>query len=483
MVSEISLNTSHSVTRDISKFGKVRTLKTPNLKARHKGLIYSLTSVLIIFSSFISIPTYTSLLTASLTQEEGEGHINRVICTNTGFCIIFYYRTKAPSDVVEENGPYAKVVYLTPSGELTNPSPSINLTLNADIINDMDVYEVQEEGNLFRLIGCEDRILYEIWLFKNNNSAIIREKDLADEIKWWERETHHQWPQVNQIRNYTFVGLETPDSPQDFYQFIQVDLEGVKKAPIPTTVEQFDDPKYHLFDGNDSFFTFDYLNERYIDNPNQLLIRRLFLNGTSHDYMTLDLASTNRRWYYYFMGKDDNPYFGIRSYDPNWDDYSLDQYTHTFYLVNLTSKQKITYSFVSQDNSYAWDVLIGSEGHIHVMVNTYTTTQYLRFTQNGVIDVNSTLTFPETGRAHIPKRSFALYQDKYLLGGLKKEEENAGLFVMDINTGEVISVDVSLIPFIDYPRDFFGSFGFILILPGLIAFHFFRKRYCDRRSR
>lgn len=143
--------------------------------------------------------------------------------------------------------PYVTTAYLTPSGDLTNPNPAINLTMNADIINYMDVYEVQEEGDLFRLIGCGDMILYEIWLFKNNNSAIVRERDLEDDIGWWELEIHHQWPQVNQIRNYTFTGLETPDSPQDFYQFLQIDIEGVEKAPIPITLEQFDDPRYHLF--------------------------------------------------------------------------------------------------------------------------------------------------------------------------------------------------------------------------------------------
>lgn len=443
MVSEISLNKCHSVTRDILKLGRVSTLKTPNFKTSRTGLIYSLISIMIVLSFFISTPTFNSLSTVLSTQEEGRAHINRVICTNTGLCLIFYYRTKAPSDVVYTNGPYVKAVYLTPSGDLTNPSPSINLTMNADIINDMDVYEVQEGDDLFRLIGYDGEILYEIWWFKNNNSAIVREKDLEDTFGWNERETHHQWPQVNEIRNFTLIGLETPalSSSQDFYQFVQVDKEGVERVPIPVTLEQFNEPKFHLFDKNDSFFTFNYV---YQDQ--HILIRRLFLNGTFHNYMTMDVDNTNRRWYHYFIGQDDNLYFGLRGLDPYWEDYSLDEYTHTFYLANLASKQKITHSFVSQDHSYAWDVLIDSESHIHVIINTYTTTQYLKFTQSGVVDVNSTLTFPETGRFHIPSHSFALYQDKYLLGGLEKEDRNAGLFVIDTNTGKSVVVNVSFIP-------------------------------------
>ena len=130
---------------------------------------------------------------------------------------------------------------------------------------------------------------------------------------------------------------------------------------------------------------------------------------------------------------------------------------------------------MSQDNSYAWDVLIDSESHIHVILNTYTSTQYLKFSQNGVVDVNSTLVFPETGRFHIPSDSFALYQDQYLLGGLEKENRNAGIFVIDRHTGKVVSVNGSLIPFIDYPKDFFGYFGFFVLLPGLIAISVFRR--------
>lgn len=471
-MSETPKNTTYSVTRKLYKFRRVNTLRTPALKASQKGLFFSLFSILLVFSFFISATNCHPLTTTSPKPEEGRAHINRVICTNTGLCLIFFYRTKAPSDVGEINGPYVKAAYLTSSGYLTNLSSSINLIMNADIINDMDVYEVQEEGDLFRLIGCEDKVLYEIWWFKSNNSAVVKEKDLEGDIEWGERETHHQWPHVNQIRNYTLVGLGRPVSSNKLYQFIKIDMERVERIPIQVTSEQFNEPRYYLFDGADSFFTFDYLDEFQL---NQLLIRRLFLNGTFYDYMTLDLVRTNRRWYYYFIGEDHNPYLGIRSFDPLWEDYSLDQYTHTFFLVNLTSKQIITHSFVSQDNSYAWDVLIDSESNIHVILNTYTSTQYLKFSQNGVIDVNSTLVFPETGRFHIPSDSFALYQDQYLLGGLEKENRNAGVFVIDRNTGKVVSVNGSLIPFIDYPKDFFGYFGFFVLLPGLIAISVFRR--------
>jgi hypothetical protein len=478
MASEISSTKYLSVTSDILKLRIVSFLQTPNFKSLRLGLISSLISLMIVLSLFLSISTCYSFSTVLSTKEEGHAHVNRVICTNTGLCLIFYYRTKAPSDAVFTNGPYMKVVHLIPSGDLVNPSPSIYLHMNADIINNMDVYEVQEEGDLFRLIGYDGEILYEIWWFKNNNSVFIREKDLEGAFGWYEREIHHQWPQVNEIRNLSLIGLETPDSPQDFYQFLQVDIEGIDKVPIPITLEQLDDSneRYHLFNGHDSFYTFEYRDDFQY---NHLVIRRLFLNGTFHDYMTLDLVHTNRRWFYYFIGKDHNCYFGIQGFDSNWEDYSLDQYTHTFYLVNLTSKQIFTQPFVTEDNSYAWDVLIDSKSHIHVIINTYTDTQYLKFTQSGILTVNSTLTFPETGRFHIPSNSFALYQDRYLLGGLEKENRNTGLFVIDTNSGKSVAVNGSLIPFIDYPKDYLGDFGFFILFPGLIAIVIFRK---TRRS-
>lgn len=146
----MSLNTNHSMIRDLLIIGQ-------------KDVFFSLLTILLVFSFFITTSHCYPFSSAVSTPAEGRAHISRVICTDSGLCLIFYYRTKAPSDVVETNGPYVKAVYLTPSGDLTNPSPSINLTLKAGIINSMDVYEVQEEGDLFRLIGYDWKILYEIW--------------------------------------------------------------------------------------------------------------------------------------------------------------------------------------------------------------------------------------------------------------------------------------------------------------------------------
>ena len=425
-------------------------LWAPFIQASPKGII------LIILLSFIITPTFAenALATTGSPKETGLVRFNRIICTDTGLCLLFYHRVLTIGDVGQVNGPYVKAVYVTPSGEITTSALSINLSMNANISFDivhnyMDVQEIQEEGDVFRLIGYNEdyRTLYEIWYFKHNNSLLVKEKALGA-VGEWGYECLHQWPIVKQLTNYTLVGLIWP------HQMIKVNFHSFERIYIPAEYSPVREiPDLHLFDGNNSFYAFDY--EPY----NILYIQRLFLNGSEAYHLREDLVPTNRRWGSLLKGKDGNLYFGIRCLDPNWEDFTLKHYNHTFYLVNIVAKQILSHSFTTPDHSYRWDVLIDSEGCPHMIINTYVT-QYLKFTSSGVLSIQSTLAFPETGRFHIPHENFALYQNKYLVGGLYKENKNAGLFVIDVNTGKIVSVNASLLPYIDYPHGFFISFEF-----------------------
>ena len=76
------------------------------------------------------------------------------------------------------------------------------------------------------------------------------------------------------------------------------------------------------------------------------------------------------------------------------------------------------------------------------------------------------------------------FQNKYLIGGLYKENNDAGLFVIDVSTGKVVSVNASLIPSIGYSQDSFitlYSFGLyslsFLLGTGFIVFILGLKRH------
>ncbi len=430
--------------------------------------------LLVFFSHFTAITRSNSLVAAELTNEEGKAHINRVICTDSGQCLIFYYRSKSVSDTGSFNGPYVKACKLTPSGEFTNLSSSILLNASADIINSIDIYEVQENSESIRLIGLDGKILYEIWWFKSNNSAIVKERNFGKTFAYGVFSRRSQWPYINQIQNYSLVGLETSGEPTDNYQLIKVNLDSVERIPIEITREEldFNGPMYYLFDGNNSIYMFDY-NFNY----DQLRIRRLFLNGTVDNYITLYLPpSMYARKEYLFIGRDENPYFGFMSFGPNSENSSIEEYTHTFSITNIISKQTFAYSFTSLDNSFRWDLLIDSTSNTHVILHTYPLTQYLKFLPDYTLSFDSILELPETGNKYIKKHSFTLYQDRYILGGLEKENKDAGVFVIDIDNGELISVNSSLIQFINYSQEYSGSFEYFLLLPSLIILVLINRR-------
>ena len=439
--------------------------RKPVISTNRKGVVLIILLLCLITTTLHDNPVST----AEPTTEGSRVRFNRIICTDTGFCLIFYHRSITRGDVREYNGPYVKAVYITPLGEITNPSPSLNLSMNTNVswdimYNDyLNIHEVQEEGDTLRLIGYHKGTLYEIWFFKNNNSLLVKDKSI---LEWWGYEIFHQWLYENQITNYTLVGLGGED---ESLQLVKVDFHGVEKITFPGSYGRTN-PNRHLYDGNNSFFLCYYDVPTISGIYNELIIRRLFLNGTISDYIEDDLAPTNRRWGSLLRSKDGNLYLGIRSYDPYWQDFSRKLYNHTVYLVNLASKQILSHSFTSQDSSYQWDVLIDSEGRYHVMLHTYFATQYLKFSPNGVLSIQSTLTFPETGMSHIPRGNFALSQNKYLIGGLYKENSDAGMFVVDVSTGKVVSVNASLMASTGYFRNtfiFYTLFDILLSTLGI----------------
>ena len=412
------------------------------------------------------------MVAASPEKEEGEARILRTICTDTGLCLLFFYRRTSPSDYEVMNGPYVKTAYLTPSGGFKNLSSSVYLNITDEILNGMHIYEVQEDDDTFRLIGYNGKILYEIWWFKSNNSAIVKEKNVAKISGTFSGLS--QWPYMNKIQNYSIVGLERPRERTDFFQMIKFNFDSVEKIPIEITLEELNtnSPSY-LFDGNDSIFVIDY----HVDfNYGQIRIRRLFLNGTLENYFFLDCPTGSPRGESLFIGRDGNLYFGLKIYDSDWQNYSQENYSHFLSITNLISKQTLTYSFTSPDNSYDFDLIIDSTSNLHVILNTYSTTHYVNFSPDYTLNFKSILKFPETGRRYIPDESFSLFQNRYFLGGLYKENKDVGVFVMDAKTGELISVDTSLFPFINYPKEFFGYFELLPILPGLITLIFIKKR-------
>ena len=344
---------------------------TPVIPTNRKSVVLIILLLILITTTLQD----NSVLTIDPVKEDGRARFNRVIVTDTGLCLIFYHRqvTQLHTHIDQKNGPYVKAVYITPLGEIINPSPSINLSLNTDVAFDimyndyLDVHEVQEEGDTLRLIGYNGGTLYEIWYFKNNGSIFVKDKSIL--LEWWGYESFHQWLYENQITNYTLVGLQWPGRENESLQMVKVDFCGVEKIFIPRTFGSTN-PNLRLYDGNNSFFLFYY--EGYYG---RLIINRLFLNGTISSYFVEDLVPTDRRWGSLFRSKDGTLYLGIESLDPYWEDYSRKQYNHTFYLVNLASKQIFSHSFTSQDSSYSWDVLIDSEGCYHVMLQTFSATQ------------------------------------------------------------------------------------------------------------
>lgn len=444
-----------------------------------------LSCLFVLFLLFIT--TSGVPVTASPTKEEGQARIVRVICTDTGLCLIFYYREAFPSDYGIRSGPYVKTAYLTPSGEFTKLSAAFDLYMNnAEIMHYLFVFEVQEDDNFLRLIGTDFAYLCEIWWCKNNNSIKVREKDLRDLLG---KNFHHhialesllQWRYVNRIKNYSLIGLETPirEHPNDFYQLVKIDFDTVEKIPIPISLVELKNAWRFLFDGNDSLFFANYPGVSGTGRSDQLLIQRLFLNGTLQDYLTLDRLPIGHDFFPYTDVKG-NPFLGIFCRDPKWQDFSREVYNHTFYLINLVNNHTFSHSFTSQENSPSWDVLSDAIGNFHIVLNAEKITEYLKFSPNGTLLHQSTLAFPESGKFHIPDDSCSLYQTKYVLGGLYRKNKDAGLFVVNTDTGETVSVDTSLIPYIDYPKDFFGIEG-LVILPSIATLALIRNKLSNRK--
>ncbi|MFX1515842.1 MAG: hypothetical protein ACFFC6_05990 [Promethearchaeota archaeon] len=419
--------------------------------------------VLIILLLNITTTFYdTTLTTADLTKEEGFARFNRIICTDTGLCLIFYHRLVSHGDVCEAKGPFVKAVNITPLGKITYQRPSINFSMNADVTfnilynNDFDVHEVQEEGDAVRLIGYNEGTLYEIWYFKNNNSVLVKEKKITE---WWEYERFYQWLYQTQITNYTLVGIQWSNRENESLQLVIVDFHSVEKISIPRTLGFTGTADQHFYDGNNSVFLI------YIENypSSRLIINQLFLNGSMSNCLVEELGLTSRRYGSLFRNKDEMFFLGIRCYDPFWQD-SLTQYNHTFYLINFASKQFFSHSFLSQDSTYRWDVLLDSEGHPHVILHEYFATRFLKFSPYGELLFQSVLLLPETGRANIPRESFTLFQDTFLIGGYYEENYDAGIFVLNISTGKIIDENKSLLPSIEYSPGLIKGFGVVFVL-------------------
>ena len=428
----------------------------------------------VIVLSFISLMlTSTNIYNDSVTAdipklEEGYPRLRRVVCTDSGLCLIFYSRIVQEGDLGYENGPYVKAAYITAAGKITELGSSIPLSMNVNasyniIRNYMYIHEVQEEEDIFHLIGFDpDGILYEIWYFKNNNTVYVKEKNYGLNGLYGYI-THDQWSHTTQIRNYSLIRLDWTDfSDEKFVIMSKANLEGVEEISLPLYWGQR--PGKYMFDGNNSFFLFyydGYHPSQTIKLRHSLDIKRIFLNGTWYDYLSgFQLVPTNRRRGYLFRGADDGLYLGIRGNDPQWEDYTRTRYNHTFYLVNIATKQIITHSFTSPEQIYEWDVLIDSESYFHVLLHSYYKTQYLKFTPNGSISFDTTLAFPQTGDSYIRPNTFALYQNKYLVGGLRQKNDDIGLFVSALETGEVVSINTSLIPYIGDRQNLFTPFAF-----------------------
>ncbi|MHA2112479.1 MAG: hypothetical protein ACW98W_13450, partial [Candidatus Hodarchaeales archaeon] len=209
------------------------------------------------------------------------------------------------------NGPYVKAVHITPSGEITNPSSSYNLSSKVDIWSDFEMIAFVEENDSFRFIGSDSgsSSIYEIWWFKANNSFAFKEGGITD---------------------YNKIRLVTPPALDDYFTMTNTSLEGTVEIIIPISLKEFSAPDKYLFDHNSSsFFVFFYTGTRVI-------IRRLFLNGTFLHESVVDLRYTadHRHELHPIISRDGLPYLGI------WwrNEEKIDDYNYTLFLIDLLSK-------------------------------------------------------------------------------------------------------------------------------------------------
>lgn len=405
--------------------------------------------LLIVLPTFSIINSYHS--SSDLSSEKGEPHFDRIICTDSGLCLIFYHRVAVyGGDAVTINGPYVKAVHITPSGGIINPSSSYDFSSKVDVWGSFNTIAFVEEIDSFRYIGSDSGSIYEIWWLKANNSIIFKDE---------------------QITAYNEIQLVTHHVPDDYFTMINNSLEGIEETIIPLSLKEFSAPDKYLFDNTSSSFFVFFKKSFYTGT--RVIIRRLFTNGSYFHESIVDLGLAANHYYLNpIIGGDGSPYLGI------WwrNDEKVEDYNFTLLLVNLLSKSTFNHSFMSPYKHLDHKVLIDTSGCTHLLLNYYTyISQYLKFSSNHTFDFQVTLTVPDSDRYSFPSDSFNLFQNNLLIGGVESDD-SAGIVVINSSTGQLISINSSLIPYIPFSDGSFITFNFFGIFPFLILLVFLRKK-------
>lgn len=428
------------------------------------GLISAMIMIICLTTIF-----YCSSTAGIVTDEKGEAIIDSLVCTKEGDLLIIYHREYMPTDIMEDSGPYVRVIRVSKDGAFQNINDS-DVLLNSFPYSSWGISFwglVQEDDNALRLVGWNRGELTEVTWEKDNKSLEINNRGTSFTYPHWLCSNVYfprQARYTQKLQNYTLIGWsECENEPV----VIVTDGTTTDLINLQNMSQGVNYQAYAAFMADNS-------SEAYyahlISGTNDILIRHLSSNMTILNETRFTIRGTPSSMHHYtgrvaeityfntLLGLNGDPYVGIRILDPNYET-PLDTYQHTFELVNLKKNASFVMSIPAKDNSYDWNGLVDDSGTFHGLFYTDTEDNYIRYvrvTSDGNIDFDTTFT---PGKKRTNRHDFSgnepltgekiitFWGEDYIIGA-----ENSGIFLFELASGTMVNFEPEIISFISYEQ-------------------------------
>jgi hypothetical protein len=414
--------------------------------------------------------TETLGMTMELVDEEiGFPIPVDMVCSEAGYCMIFYYRSYYnDTHVGLSSGLLVKVVKLSTTNEIqtladSTPIPYEHAEYTGIGYPDLQLGLIQEDENTLRAIGWLEGQLIDCWWFNDNQTLNIHVKKGLYDYHYDTFDSNdmlfpRQYARMTEIEPYNLTGL-IDSYTAITYNFLTTN--GTTATLTPVSADKIDFWTTFVIDNESNVYV-----AEAEGNPNStssiIEIRKGNLNGTwgASTKINLDVSIMYplHNWHG-LLGLDGVPYAGIDVVDPQFTDIQRDEYIHHFVWINLQTGSHVTIPYRTPGMDFPdWDARVDEKGHLHLVysisysANAEKKAQYLQVHPNGTIAVSADLKY---GSEHLDIRgvsSIDFTGTKHLVTTLDQNDD-VWLLIVDTETGAVVNLDKAVIPFIEIPYE------------------------------